>query len=639
MAPRHSSTERRMRRLSGRRAAPWSSLWPRNRRRRGRRKTGRRRLAAGLVLGAAVLALWGAWDLRGARQDLLAARTELSAAAGNLGNATDAGATTTLRRATRHAVARTAQAASRVRRSPILRLAGVVPGVATQRNGVVRAAEAARDAARIGDALAAVAQREAEGITVRSGDVDVRAVRTLAEAVRRAGRDLDALPSTHRDSQWGPLGHATRDLDELLEDTASRLTNSAGVMRVAADLLGADRPQRIFVAVLNNAEMRDQGMVLSYAVVDTANGGFNVTRSGSVLDIEVPRAVSEPALPAGTQQIFGSLAPDHLWQSVNATADTRLSGALMRSLYREATGDAVDGVVALDVPALSRLLAVTGEVTVAGIDQPINSDNATKVLLDDLYHVAPGQSFRDARAGRLEQLAATTGAVLERVRASAVNGTALVRALGDAARGGHAWISTADAAGQVSLERAGLGGSPGRVHPERTIHISVQNGTATKLDYFVDPQVKVDVAVTDDGSAVVKTTVTLANNAPVPTPSSEQFGPDGFVTTVAGLYRGRVYFWGPAGADQLDSVEESGLRLNFNVAEVPAGSSGAVSFTTVVPRAVRSGRLLLRFVPQARVRPMALHIRVNGVGWEVRDPTRELEWDRTLDLSWQLRRS
>src|SRR5205085_5917370 len=99
-------------------------------------------------------------------------------------------------------------------------------------------------------------------------------------------------------------------------------------------------------------------------------------------------------------------------------------------------------------------------------------------------------------------------------RSSSINSTGVVRALGDAALGGHAWVSTADPAGQRSLERAGLSGSPGRVHAERTLHVSVQNGTATKLDYFVDPSVKVDVAVTADGTAILNTTVTLRNNAP-----------------------------------------------------------------------------------------------------------------------------
>jgi hypothetical protein len=249
-----------------------------------------------------------------------------------------------------------------------------------------------------------------------------------------------------------------------------------------------------------------------------------------------------------------------------------------------------------------------------------------------LYAAAP--THRDPK--RLEQLAATLDAVVNKIQTSSLNGAALVRALGNSARGGHTWISTADPEGQLALQEAGLGGFAGRKHPERTIHLSVQNGTATKLDYFVDPSVDVEVALSADGTAIVTTKVTLPNDAPVPTPPGEQFGPDGFVTTTAGLYRGRVYFWGPAGADQVDSVEESGLRLNFAVTDVPAGGKGVVSFTTVVPHAVRNGKLQLRFVPQPRVKPVHLRIRVTAVGWKVPDPSTSLDWDRTVDLAWEV---
>jgi hypothetical protein len=301
-------------------------------------------------------------------------------------------------------------------------------------------------------------------------------------------------------------------------------------------------------------------------------------------------------------------------------------------MYEAATGERVDGVVALDVPTLAALLSVTGPVSVDGIAQPIGAGNASEVLLDDLY--AASTSFRDPR--RLEQLAATLDAVVTKLQTGSLNGAALVRALWTTARGGHTWVAAADPATQQAFEDAGLGGAPGRIHPERTIHLSVQNGTATKLDYFVDPKVDVAVAVNADDSAIVTTTVTLPNAAPVPTPAGEQFGPDGFVTATAGLYRGRVYFWGPSTGDQLDSVPESGLRLSFGVTDVPAGGTGKLTFTTVVPHAVRDGKLELRFVPQPRVRPMQLRVHVTAVGRKIRTPSVTATWDHTLDLVWRV---
>ena len=57
----------------------------------------------------------------------------------------------------------------------------------------------------------------------------------------------------------------------------------------------------------------------------------------------------------------------------------------MMSMYLAATGQAVDGVIALDVPALAGLLNVTGPVGVPGIAEPIGAKNAGLHLVNDLY--------------------------------------------------------------------------------------------------------------------------------------------------------------------------------------------------------------------------------------------------------------
>jgi hypothetical protein len=582
-----------------------------------------------LVAAFIALAAWAALDVRAARRDLVSARSELSVAAAGLGSATDADATDSLRAATRHAVQQTTRAQHRLHRSPLLRLAGVVPVVDAQRDGLYRAVGVAHDAAVIGDRLTGQVDALRDALSVHNASVDLAAVAQLATAAHDAGRALDALPSAHRGGQWAPLANATRDLDDVLSDTARRLTRGADTMNVARDLLGGDGPRRLLIALQNNAEMRDQGMVLSVAVAEANNGSLHVTRSQSVTELVLDKPVTDVTLPQGTRDVFESLAPLQYWQSVNASADTALAGASLRSMYQAATGNPIDGVVALDVLAMANLLAVTGPVDVPGLGT-VSADNAEQLLLNDQY---AGQVNT---AARREQLSDVVAAVIARIQASSINTTSLIRALGDAAAGGHTWMTSADAKDQRALERAGLSGTPGRVLPDRTIHLSVQNGSGSKLDWFVDPKVDVNVAVTPDGTAVIRTKITMPNTAPVPTPSSEQFGPY-LAGDPPGLYRARVYFWGPASGDQLNSVLESGLRLNFINSEVPAGATRSVEFSTAVPNAVRNGYLRLRFVPQPRARPIALHVKVSGLGWKVTSggsPT--VQWDKTLNLAWQL---
>lgn len=635
MTPRPSRTERRLARLTARNRNPFSDRRRRGRRRaRRRRTTSRARLgllaAVGLVL---VGGAFGALQLRSARADLLIARADLQSVARGLGRAQNPEGRAALRASTADAVKRTARARDRLRGSLPLQIAGLVPGLSTQRTGLVRSADVAAEAASIASGLAAEADRNADAIALRGGAVDVAALVRFADDAQRAAKRVRALPRAHSAGQWGFIAEATRDLDREVIDAGHRLGTGAGTLRATAGLLGADGPRRFFIALQNNAEMRDQGMVLQYAVAETAEGRLNLVRRGRVTDIELARPISDLTLSPGTQAVFGSLVPLQLWQSVNAFADSALSGRAMVSMYRQATGETVDGVIALDVPALAEILGVTGPVTIAGIPEPISKENAGRVLLNDLYAAdrTPDQS------DRRERLADVAAAVTERLQSSAVDAAALADALGRAAAGGHLRVTSTKAAEQKAFVAAGLAGGPAARHPERTIHVSVQSGTATKLDYFVRPKISFDVSVTPDDAAVVRATVAIPNRAPVPTPPSFQFGPDGIVQFTPGLYKARVYFWGPRGSDQLNSAQDSGLNLSWGAIDVPAGATKEMSFTTVVPKAVRNGVLRLRFVPQPRLEPAEISVSVAGIGRRVSSaPNVGRDWDRTLDLEWRL---
>lgn len=581
-----------------------------------------------MALGALV----GAWQLRSARADLLIARSQLQSVARDLGQAQTAEGRALLRASTTDAVRRTERARSRLRGSLPLQMVGALPGLSAQRSGIIGAADVAARASAVAADLAAVADQNVEAITLRNGSIDVTALARFADEAGGAARRIAALPKAHRGGQWGVLARNTRHLDDVVDDAGRRLATGAGTLRATADLLGAAGPRRYFLALQNNAEMRDQGMVLSFAVAEANDGRLRIVRSGRTTELELRQPVTDIALGPGTRQVFQALAPLQFWQSVNAWADTELSGRAMMSMYRAATGERVDGVITLDVPALAGLLGVTGPVNVDGIAEPISADNAGRILLNDLY-VADRSKAQSERRERLAEVAA---AVTAKLQTSTVDAAGLAQALGTAAAGRHLSITSAHASEQRAFVAAGLGGGPAAHHPERTIHLAVENGTATKLDYFVKPRIAFDVSVTPDDSAVVRATVTIPNTAPVPTPDTFQFA-DQIVQFTPGLYKARVYFWGPRGSEQLDSVEDSGLNLSWSATDVAAGTSATATFTTVVANAVRGGELRLRFVPQPRLTPAQIRVSVAGMGRRVLSkPQIPARWDRSLDLRWMV---
>jgi len=188
--------------------------------------------------------------------------------------------------------------------------------------------------------------------------------------------------------------------------------------------------------------------------------------------------------------------------------------------------------------------------------------------------------------------------------------------------------------------RTGLGGGPASNAPDRTFHVAVENGTASKLDYFVKPSVRQEVELSPAGSAVVRTTVVVDNRAPVGAAPSYQLGPDGVRQSGPGDYVAWLLLWGPAGSIQQGSVGESGLQLSQHFVDVPPGQRRELTYETVIPHAVRDGHLTLRLVPQPRSEPVDLQVRVRGSGWHLGGgpTTWEGPWARTFSLTWSASR-
>ena len=591
---------------------------------------------AGLVLVAGTLGALGLSEALRARTQLVAARASLQSAIDNpAGLGTPEGRAAALAQVD-GAVASIASARSRVAGSPVLALAGAVPGLQRQRAGFLELIDDSAVAARGGRELLAAVDALAGRTQFRDGVVPLEGLAELQRSVRTAGEVIGARAGDGRGGLWGPLGDAREEFDDIAGSSSRRLTQGAEALGAARTFLGADGRRRYLVAAQNNAEMRDQGAVLSYVVVTFENGRMIRERQGSVADLTLQAPTATP-VPPGTREAFGSIKPTQIWQSVNATADFAFSGRAMVDMYRQAVGQPLDGVIALDVPALAGLLRTVGAVSIDGVAEPVSADNVGRMLLNDFYQgLGPtsDQTIRRERQGDVVR------AVMDRLTSGTHDAVAVGRSLGDAASGGHLRLWSADAVEEEIFERTGLGGGPGAKEADRTFHVAVQNRTASKLDYFVKPSVHQHVRLTKQGTAVVRTTVVIENQAPPGATPSYQFGPPG-ITENPGDYLAWVLLWGPEGSRQLQSsVAESGLNLSQFVLVVPAGERREVTFETVLPNAVRGNELRLRLVPQPRLEPMTLSVTLLTEGRSVSGSPTESQglWDRVRSLTWTVGR-
>jgi hypothetical protein len=426
-----------------------------------------------------------------------------------------------------------------------------------------------------------------------------------------------------------------------------QLARGADVVSTARTFMGADGHRRYFLALQNNAEMRDQGMVLAYATLSFDAGHLRVEQEAGITDptttggrnlpgglrLSAPVSVS---MPPGMHQVFGDIHPNWLWQSVNAGADFSWSGQAMSQMYRQATGESVNGVIAIDVPGLAALLSAVGPVRADGVQEQISADNLARIVLHDFYQSVP----RGAQSVRHQQLSDVAAAIIARMVDGQHDLLTLGRQLNAAAAGGHLRLWSADAPEEATFQRTGLAGDPAAQLPDRTFHLAVENRNATKMDYYVQVKVRQDVHLTKLGMAVVRTSVTVEDQAPLDGKPSYMLGPDGFAATRPGEYWAWVLLWAPRASIQPGTVEQAGLRLDQQILErIEAGQQRLATFETVIPNAVRNRRLDLRYVPQPRLTPVQLEVALDAPDWHIegqRDWAGEL--NHTFTLSWHVNR-
>jgi hypothetical protein len=486
---------------------------------------------------------------------------------------------------------------------------GSLPVLHGQVQGLLQLIQDAGQTATVGGGL--LQQVNTLAATTQGLTISIPRLQSLQASVASAHTQLSSL-NRPSGGLWGPLGSARASFDAEDARLTALLGTGNSVLSYALPLVGADGPRLYLIAGENNAEMRDQGEVLSNALMHSANGSFSLD-STSPSDAPLSEPVNVP-LPPGTQAIFGALQPTQLWQSVNASADFPLSAQIMQAMYQQVTGIHVNGVVAIDVPGLVSLLQLSGPVVVPGIAEPVTAANASDVLLHQLYADFPAGD----QTQRHDDISATAKAVIDKMKTEDVDLAAFAVALADDVAGRHLMAWDENPAYEAIITKTGGSGAIDTSDADRTFHVSVQSAVAAKLDYYVTTSIRMVVSITNRNDAMVNTYVTISNHAPAGQPPSAQLGPDDFNSFTPGQYVTRVYLWSPRGSQTYAGVPESGLVLNRTATSVLAQQSQTVVFTTVIPQAVRNGQLNLQVVPQPELYPAQVSIQVaGGPNWNV----------------------
>jgi hypothetical protein len=333
--------------------------------------------------------------------------------------------------------------------------------------------------------------------------------------------------------------------------------------------LGGQGPRSYLIATLNDAELFGSGGApLNALVVRLDDGAPSIPVSGSVSQELNPDNEPYDWMPEGGLPWYrdGARYP---FANANFHPDFRISGRNLVTAWNGLDLGEVDGVVTVDIAAVS---AVLGEV--GPIDSPtygtVTADNVAQVLLVDAYRMFP-ETVEGALGSRQQGNAELQSALITRLRDP---GMALraARVLWEAIPSRHVQLFMVDPRIAEALAAVEADGSLTRPEGD-VLGVHLQSGPS-KLAIFQRVRIERDVALRADGSARVEQTVRFTNDVPeglVGDPESHR----GYLALT---YRQRVAFRIPAIAtDHAITVEDARALVDQgDTGPFPDGAGAAV---------------------------------------------------------------
>jgi hypothetical protein len=281
------------------------------------------------------------------------------------------------------------------------------------------------------------------------------------------------------------------------------------VMRALPSAVGANGTKTYLVAVMNPAEMRASGGApLSVAFVRFTNGKMTIPVKGAT-----------SALTNVNQKTFFNKIPNDPWQVpgtpqrfVNTTFNPSFPMSAQQMIQAAPSnfkGLKPDGIIALDIVAVQKLLQATGPIKTAAYGD-LTADNIVTELLVNAYKEANTAANIKARHDVNDQLMSI---MLSRL----TNGGGLIgkaRALQTAIPSRHLQMYFRDPRLQSLVTQSHVGGQVPLPSVGNLSAVYTQNTNQSKMDIFQKRTVRETIRLRTDGSAVVQRTVEIANPSP-----------------------------------------------------------------------------------------------------------------------------
>lgn len=330
---------------------------------------------------------------------------------------------------------------------------------------------------------------------------------TGAESIRVASTEVN-----HLKGKWliGPIGTVRDELLTRLPRYEKQATATSEGLKALIGFAGGSGPRRYLLLSQNPDEIRPTGgFIGTYGTLSADESGLSLghfvsitTFLGDHPNATVPGANAGSPFRLGTPPFPQSLA------NVNNVPDFSQSGKLAAEIWNAAGEPHVDGVVSFTPAFLARILGVLGPVRVEDFGETVDQTN-----LVDRFDFYTAQLDVDANAATTRKafVSSLADVVMQRLLAApSSQWQALATAMGQsfATREAMAWSSDP----QVEATIVTRGWDAALPKASGDFFYDAEFSYLAKIDRRLQRTFDHHVQLRADGSALITTTMTLANN-------------------------------------------------------------------------------------------------------------------------------
>ena len=349
---------------------------------------------------------------------------------------------------------------------------------------------------------------------IQEGQIDVGAIESALPAMHKAAPGLAeavaTVESAPLDGMLLPqVRTAAEDYTDELTTLQSTLNTGVTFGDIAGPMLGAKKPKRYFVGILNPNEARGTGGFMgSWAILSAKDGKVTVDQVGS--NTEIPNL---ERLPDNLSKGFEKRYRDDpiLRGNMNLSPNFPDTAKIWLAAWKQKTGEELDGALTADVVARGDLVEASGQSVPLPGGGSLNGDQLAEFAIKGIYEQFP--TLGQAAERKAYQDAIVTTAV--GVATKAPNPQAMAEALGEGLSDGRIVVWSTDPKVEAKLVDAGVGGSLA-VMDGHNVQFVVLNGSGSKLDAFLERSLTYEVGRCPTTDNRVKSTVTVELENAIP---------------------------------------------------------------------------------------------------------------------------